>query len=309
LFLKQVNGQDATVSGDQIIINQCVYVHLYLMQLLALFNTHVLHMSVCGRACMCVCLCVCAVYVSVVYKHCMHAYLHIVMFVDILNKTACTRDTCFANFVITIQKVVIRQTFWFIGCAMKKTDVVFIVDTSGSIEFISFDGFQWIIQFIQSTVKLFSISVQESLAGVILFSTTATLQFNVQMHTDIESLSKAIYQLPYDGGSTNTAAALDLLLSSAQDGTMGLRSGYHHIAILITDGASSDYELTLLAAQRLHGFGIFNQVYAVGIHGADNSELNAIASEPSLVLVSDTFSYDAILQLQQSLSLKLCEGT
>ena len=181
---------------------------------------------------------------------------------------------------------------------------MFVVDASGSLEL---DGFQLIIQFIKDTVQLFPIGIQDNLIGVILFSSTATLQFNVQAHTDLRALSAAIVRLPYYGGATNTAAALDLLLSSAQDGIMGLRPGHPHIAIVITDGISSvNVAETVPNAERVHASNIFQQVYAVGINDAHISELNAIASDPSLVFNSDTLTGEAVRQLQYDLSNTLC---
>jgi len=111
-------------------------------------------------------------------------------------------------------------------------------------------------------VQLLFIGPQESLAGVILFSTGATLHFNLSQHTDIAALSTAINpNLPYDGGFTNTAAALALLLSSATDGTMGLRPGHPAIAMVITDGQSNvNSAQTIPNAQSVHASNIFQQV-------------------------------------------------
>jgi len=99
-----------------------------------------------------------------------------------------------------------------------KADVVFVVDFSGSI------GFQFIIQFIKDTVQMFPVGSHDNLVGIILFSTNARLYFNEQTHTYHAALLTALNNLHYYGGPTNTAAALDLLLS-AQDGSMGLRPG------------------------------------------------------------------------------------
>ena len=182
-----------------------------------------------------------------------------------------------------------------------------MIDTSGSIRV---DRFQLIREFVEDIAQLLTIGLQESLAGVILFSNDATLHFNLNMHTDISSLSTAINPgLPYDGRNTNTPAALSLLLSSAQDGSMGLRPGHPAIAIVITDGRSNiNQAQTIPNAQSVHASNIFQQVYAVGIGNADLIELNAIASDPSLVFNTNRFDSTAIQQLQQTLSERLCDG-
>jgi len=162
----------------------------------------------------------------------------------------------------------------------------------------------------EGLIQLLSIGPQQSLAGMILFSSDATLHFDLSEHTDIAALSTAINPgLPYDGGSTNTAAALSLLLSSAQDGSMGLRPGHPAIAIVITDGESNvNQAQTIPNAQSVHASNIFQQVYAVGVGNADLTELNAIASDPSLVFNTNSFDSTAIQQLQQTLSERLCDG-
>ena len=195
----------------------------------------------------------------------------------------------------------------FTECEIRGIDCVFVIDTSGSI---GSSRFQMIREFTEGLVQLLTIGLQDSLAGVILFSTDATLHFNLPTHTDIASLSTAINpDLPYDAGSTNTAAALSLLLSSAQDGTMGLRPGHPAIVIVITDGESNvNSAQTIPNAQSVHASNIFQQVYAVGVGNADLTELNAIASDPSLVFNTNSFDSTAIQQLQQTLSQRLCEG-
>ena len=191
---------------------------------------------------------------------------------------------------------------------MEKADLIFIVDTSGSINFQSDDGFQLIIQFIKDTVQLFRIGLQDSLVGVILFSNDATLHFNVQTHTEITTLLTALDSLPYDGGNTNQAAALELLLSSAQDGTMGLRPEHPHIAILITDGISTiSPELTVPIAQQIHASNIFQSLLVAGItNEVDPNELVAIATDSLYVFYSATF--DGLSQLPEDLSYKICDG-
>jgi len=155
------------------------------------------------------------------------------------------------------------------------------------------------------------IGPRESLAGVIQFSTSFRIEFNLLEYTDRTSLLTALNpNLHYIRGYTNTAGALDLLLTSAQNGSMGLRLNHPHIAIVITDGKSNINENeTIPNAQRVHASNIFQQVYAVGVGNFDAVELNAIASDPSLVLSTRDFNSTAIKQLQQELSQRLCTDT
>ena len=81
-----------------------------------------------------------------------------------------------------------------------------------------------------------------------------------------------------------------------------------HIAIVVTDGASSNLGATLSAASALHASNIYDQVYAVGVSGARMTELEAIASDPSLVFFTTNFDNAAIRALQSSLTQELCNS-
>ena len=73
---------------------------------------------------------------------------------------------------------------------------------------------------------LLDIGIRRSLAGVILFNSNASVHFPVTQYTTASTLLPAINPgLPYNGGSTNTAAALDLLRTAGQTGgALQLRS-------------------------------------------------------------------------------------
>ena len=169
-----------------------------------------------------------------------------------------------------------------------------MIDTSSSIKS---HNFQLIREFTANlTIELIH-NFPRSAVGVILFNSTAHIEFNLQTHTNLSELLTAIGNLPYRGGGTNTAEALTLLSSTAQNGALGLRNDSSKIAIVITDGESNNASATSLAANELHDLGRFD-VYAVGIGGANQDELKRIASSPELVLFISTFSSVGLQQLE-----------
>ena len=186
-------------------------------------------------------------------------------------------------------------------------DLVFVIDSSSSI---TFPRFLLVRRFAAEIAELLEIGPQQSLAGVIQFSTSAQLQFDLIEHTDQPSLLAALARLPYLRGNTNTAGALNLLLQSAQDGRLGLRMNHPHVAIVITDGESNiDKDDTVPAAERLHASGIFDLIYSVGVGNFDRDEVRAIASDPSLVFTTRSFDRSGIQQLLDELSKRLCSDT
>ncbi|XP_065906083.1 uncharacterized protein [Dysidea avara] len=185
-------------------------------------------------------------------------------------------------------------------------DLVFVLDTSGSIRI---DRFSLIRTFVEDIVKVLDIGIEEdkTLVGVILFATDAAIHFNLTKYIDINALLLAINPgLPYSRGLTYTNEALDLLRTSTLDGSMGLRDGRHHVAIVVTDGRSSVPSLTLSAASRLHTDTDF-QVYAVGVNQALQRELEIIATDPTLTFHTNSFDAATLQQLQQSVTQTLCE--
>ena len=182
--------------------------------------------------------------------------------------------------------------------------MVFVIDTSGSI---GSTLFQLIREFTANiTIELIR-NNPESLFGVILFNNSAHIQFNLQTYTNLSSLLSAINNLPYSGGGTDTAEALTLLLSSAQNGVLQLRSDSLKVAIVITDGKSSSSSATLSAAAALHASNIFD-VYSVGVDGADLTELQGIASRPDFVFFTNSFNSTGLQQLQDRILPQLCNS-
>ena len=183
-------------------------------------------------------------------------------------------------------------------------DVVFVIDTSGSIRA---DHFQLIRNFTANVTMELINRFPSSAVGVILFNNSAHIEFNLTAHTNLSSLLSAINELPYNGGGTDTAEALSLLLDTVQNGELGLRNNSLNSAIVITDGRSSDPLATRSAVNDLHASKIFD-VYSVGVGGADNTELQRTASSPEFVFFTSSFNSDGLQQLNEELLPHLCKG-
>ena len=194
--------------------------------------------------------------------------------------------------------------FIIIGSRCSIQDVVFVIDTSGSI---GSTRFQLIREFTANITTELIRNSPRSAVGVILFASTAYIRFTLQTYTNLSSLLSAINQLPYSGGGTDTDKALTLLLSTAQNGTLGLRNDSSKVAIVITDGQSSDRSATLSAAAALHASNIFD-VYAVGVGGANLDELEGIASNPNFVFFTSFFNSTGLQLLKSRIIPQLCDG-
>ena len=183
-------------------------------------------------------------------------------------------------------------------------DVIFVIDTSGSI---GSSRFQLIKDYTANIITELIRSSPNNAVGVILFATSAHIEFNLQAHASLSTLLSAIDNLPYSGGRTDTAEALTLLLSTAKSGALGLRNNSTKVVIVITDGKSNSRYATISAAAALHTSNMFD-VYAVGVEGANLNELQVIASSPEFVLFTSSFYTNGLQQLQSGIISHLCTG-
>ena len=188
---------------------------------------------------------------------------------------------------------------------MSGLDIYFVMDESGSVG--SFN-YQLMKQFVYNTVNEFDIGADETQVGVISFSSSAQVQFYLNTYHDKSALLTAINNLPYSGGGTDTAAALNLLRQSGftpANGGRPLTQAIPRVAVVITDGQSNSGTATAAAAQSAHDAGI--TILAVGIgSNVDNNELTAIASDPSYVSTITGFDTSQFDALQTTITNEAC---
>ena len=162
-------------------------------------------------------------------------------------------------------------------------------------------------EFVDNITVGLKLNSPESSVAVILYDYTARIYFNLEAHTSLSTLSPAINPgLPYYYGfRRDTAAALRLLLSSTQNGSLGIRNETSNIAIVITGGQSDDQNSTQSVAAELHEANLFD-VYAIGYDRADYEELNTIASDPHFVYFTNFYSRYDNEELQMNITDQLC---
>ena len=134
-----------------------------------------------------------------------------------------------------------------------------------------------------------------------MFDLSPSLEFGVTQNTNKTSLLTAITNLPYSGSGSNTSTALDLLRTAGQPGgALNLRDGYIHNAVVVTENASISHLNTINAANALHEAHVCDKVYAIGVvhyigvNGTNMTELETIASDPSLVFSTTGFDSSTI---------------
>ena len=209
--------------------------------------------------------------------------------------------------------IIISVRVIFLDCSSHVVrDVVVVVDTSYSYHSmgISFTEFQLLKELIKNITIRLKVNSPETLFGLITFDYNARFQFGISNYTDLSTLLPAINSaLQYNSGySTNTASALNLLLSGGvEGGFLQLRDKTSNVAIVITDGFSSSYSSLQTAADLLHAANIID-VYAIGIGNYSYSELQLIAGDPSFVFTTHSLNYFTAQQLEEYVFKQLCSS-
>ena len=225
---------------------------------------------------------------------------------------------CVANFYSIISFLTLESCEVAIPCM----DAVFVLDISISIK--DDTNFNLMKDFVINTSHLMNISAECSRAAVILFARNATIKFDLNEYTDVNSLTDAVNKIVYSKideevrTGTNTPAALDLLQNASSDGRLGLREGFVHIGVVITDGRPNlNHEgfskkvaknITETAGNRLHEAKIYDQIYAIGIEGNKplGGTLSSIADPEQLVFPIAGFNEELFAELRRNISRELC---
>ena len=173
--------------------------------------------------------------------------------------------------------------YFYIGCR-SGLDMVFVLDSSGSIGDINFERMK---EFVKEVLVDFEIGADKTRVGVIQFANSADIVIELGSINDGLLLNNSITNISHTGGGTATHLALDRL----HDAFINARTneGVPRVAIVFTDGQSHSYNLTIQAAQAVHSTGIV--VYSFGIgNNVDTKELKAIASDSNNVFTILNFS-------------------
>ncbi|CAG5105764.1 Oidioi.mRNA.OKI2018_I69.chr1.g2431.t1.cds [Oikopleura dioica] len=183
-------------------------------------------------------------------------------------------------------------------CLTKALDIVFVVDESGSI---GTANFQLIRDFLEDYAKDSNIADDAARIAIRPFSSSNYLYFSLN-DFKTKNIIYEIQNMPYNGGGTNTADALDAALTDyGSDRPESVK-----FMVTITDGESNSFAMTKAAADRVKSDPRNIQSFAIGVAGADETELEAIAtSEEHVMFLAGWGDFSAI---KNNLMSKICEG-
>ncbi len=140
-------------------------------------------------------------------------------------------------------------------------DIVFILDASGSIEFVNFERMR---NFVAAFVEEVDVERGAARIGVVVFSDSVRVGFYLDQFASRLDIIEELQSLPYLRGSTNTAGALEFVSNSMFVSDRGDRNNARNVAFLITNSQSNNREETMAEAKALKDKGIHLFVAGVG---------------------------------------------
>ncbi|XP_076827467.1 uncharacterized protein LOC143474072 [Brachyhypopomus gauderio] len=187
------------------------------------------------------------------------------------------------------------------GCSTAVNDLVYIIDGSWSVGDEDFDtAKRWLV----NVTGGFDVSALYTQVGVVQYSDTPRLEIPLGLHQSTRELIRAIRDISYLGGNTQTGRAIKFAVDHVFASSLRGDSVKNRIGVVVTDGKSQDDVVDASVEAQAQGIIMF----AVGVGSeVTTSELVAIANKPSSDYVLYAEDYTTIDHIRDSMEQKLCE--
>lgn len=186
------------------------------------------------------------------------------------------------------------------GCDMEVADIVFLLDSSGSISETDFDTMK---DFTKQVINSFETGQNRVHMGVCQYSTYPKKEIYLNELYEKKSLFNKIDNINPLKQNTYTGDALRYVAAFFDPRNGGRSISVHKFLIVITDGLSQDEVSTAASDLRNKGVNIFS----VGVGKADIFELIQIAGTSKQVLKVD--SYTDLENIRRRVVRNICDQT
>lgn len=157
------------------------------------------------------------------------------------------------------------------ACAEKAVDLVFVLDGSSSVGPKNFTVVQ---NFINGIVDKFSVSPGGVKIGLLQYSTSPRIEFNLNDHKTKKSVKAAVENVEWLTGDTHTALALRETHNSIVSPAFRKQRKRSRFVIVITDGDPQDVKEVPAAVSQLASKGV--KIFAIGVGKATRPELGKL---------------------------------
>ncbi|XP_058146622.1 collagen alpha-6(VI) chain [Dasypus novemcinctus] len=182
------------------------------------------------------------------------------------------------------------------ACKEVKADIMFLVDSSGSI---GLENFIKMKTFMKSLVSKSQIGADRVQIGVVQFSHVNKEEFQLNRFRSQRDISDAIDRMGHIGETTLTGSALTFV-SQYFSPAKGARPDVRKFLILITDGEAQDAVKDPAVALRQEGV----IIYSVGVFGSNVTQLEEISGRPEMVFYVENF--DILQHIEDDLVFGIC---
>ncbi|XP_029399663.1 collagen alpha-5(VI) chain isoform X2 [Mus pahari] len=182
------------------------------------------------------------------------------------------------------------------GCEDMKADIMFLVDSSGSIGPTNFETMK---TFMKNLVGKIQIGADRSQVGVVQFSDYNREEFQLNKYSTHKEIYAAIDRMSPINQNTLTGGALTFV-NEYFDLSKGGRPQVRKFLILLTDGKAHDEVGGPAMALRSKSVTIFS----VGVYGANRTQLEEISGDGSLVFHVENF--DHLKDIESKLIFRVC---
>ncbi|BFZ22793.1 hypothetical protein BsWGS_25832 [Bradybaena similaris] len=175
-----------------------------------------------------------------------------------------------------------------------KMDLVLLIDSSGSI---GLKNFKFNLDFIERFLDTLPVGESQTRVAFITFASHPI--HTCGLSGDYSALKRATANLKFQGSTTHTELALEACMDECQSNG---RTNVSCSCLLITDGRSTDTDLTLAMANRCKSLNI--QIHCVGVTDLiDERELRLVSSSGTFLYAK---SYSDLPQLTASITKETC---
>ncbi|NXG93825.1 CO6A6 protein, partial [Stercorarius parasiticus] len=197
-----------------------------------------------------------------------------------------------------IKNEVVREICTREACKEMKADVMFLLDSSGSI---GNEDFRKMKNFTRELVNRIDVGADRMQIGVVQFSDKPKEEFKLNTYSTKRDILSAIDRISPLQSTTLTGEALKFMLKYFQ-ASSGSRHAVKKILILITDGESQDE--VGAPARGLRQTGI--SIYSVGVFNANKTQLEEISGKRERVFYVENF--DILSQINSDLIFEMCSS-